>query len=150
MADMRDLRERGQNIAESLLETGQEVRNKAQEGASALGHRVQEATQQAAHRAQEMASAAQNRTEQAVSAVGQRLSSLAETIQSHTPREGVLGSAATTVAQGLDTSGRYLKEHHLSDMANDVGSIIKRHPLTAVCAFFSLGLLIGMSASARR
>jgi dsDNA-specific endonuclease/ATPase MutS2 len=157
MADTKNQREQqGQNLTESARQTAQEAKNRIQEGAtsaahraqegiSSVGHRIQETASQATHRASELASTAKDKTEQAVSSVGQRLTSLADTIQSNAPREGMIGSAASGVAHGLESSGRYLQEHDLQDMVNDVGSVIKRYPLASVCAFFSLGLLLGMS-----
>lgn len=146
MADMRDERDKGQNISESARQTAQEAKNKVQEGAANAGHRIQEAASQGLHRAQEFGTGVEEKTHQAASAVGQRLSSLAGTIQSSVPHEGMLGSAASGVAQGLDASGRYLQENRLSDMAKDLGTIIKRYPFASVCTCFTLGLLLGMSS----
>jgi predicted heme/steroid binding protein len=146
MADTRDQREQqGHNVPEGLRQAGQEAKHRAQEGASSLGHRIQETATQATHRVSEMGSAAKDKTEQAAHSVGQRLTSLAGSIQSSAPHEGMIGSAASTVAQGLESSGRYLQEHDLNDMVKDVGTVIKRYPIASICAFFSLGLLLGMS-----
>jgi phage-related minor tail protein len=161
MADTRDQREHQhqgqQNLGETARQGAQEAKhrvqegltnagNRAQESASAAGHRVSEAASQVTHRASEMASQAKDRTEQAVSGVGQRLTSLAGTIQSSAPREGMIGSAASSVASSLETSGRYLQDHGLNDMVSDVGTVVKRYPLASVCVCFSLGLLLGMSS----
>lgn len=157
MADQKDQREhQGQKLSDTARQTGQEAKNRVQEAAtsagnrlqesaSAVGHRVQEAATQVTNKASEFATAAKDKTEQAVSSVGQRLTSMAGSIQSSMPHEGMIGSAAGTLAHGLETSGRYLQENDLGDMVGDINTVIKRYPLAAVCTCFSLGLLLGMS-----
>jgi ElaB/YqjD/DUF883 family membrane-anchored ribosome-binding protein len=157
MADTRDQHNKGQSASESARQTAQEAKNKIQEGAQNAGHRLQEGAQnvghrvqetasQVGHRAQEFATGLEEKTHQAASSVGQRLSSLAGTIQSSAPREGIIGSAASGVAQSLETSGRYLQDNRLGDMAEDIGAVIKSYPFTAMGICFGLGLLLGMSS----
>jgi hypothetical protein len=148
MADSREQRERGQgqNLPEAARQAGQEVKNRFQEGAAAVSQRAQEAASLASQKAHEFAAAAEQKTQQAVSNVGQGLTSLADTIHSKAPREGMIGSAASTVAQGLESSGRYLQDHRLGAMASDLGSIVRSYPLASVCAVFTLGLLLGRSS----
>jgi ElaB/YqjD/DUF883 family membrane-anchored ribosome-binding protein len=112
----------------------QDVTYKAQEAASNLGHT-----------AQDLAATATEKADTALSTVGESMSSLAGTIRERGPQEGIMGSAATTVAQGLQTGGQYLKQHRLSDIGDDLTSLIRHHPLPAICVALGLGWLLGMA-----
>jgi hypothetical protein len=120
---------------------------KVQGVASDLAHKAQEAASNVAGKAQNLAGAAAERTDDAISAVGERMSGLAGTIRQSGPREGVLGSATGTVADSLKSGGDYLKEHGLSDMAEDMTSLVKRYPVQSLLVGFGFGLLIGMTLS---
>jgi hypothetical protein len=120
---------------------------KAQELASDLAHKAQETASNVAGKAQNLAGAAADRADDAISAVGERMSGLASTIRQSGPREGVLGSATGTVADTLKSSGDYLREHGLGDMANDMTNLVKRYPVQSLLVGFGFGLLIGMTLS---
>lgn len=116
---------------------------KGQETATNLGQRAQEMASNVGQRAQEMASSA---GESALSSVGQGMSSLAGSLRQNVPHEGFMGGAADTVAQQLQAGGRYLQEHDLGDIASDISSLIRSHPMPAVCVAFGIGWLIGMAS----
>jgi hypothetical protein len=137
---------KGGNVREKALETATAARQTAQEALSSAGQKVQETASNLGHRAQEFASAAQERTEGALSSVGQSMTSLAGTIRERAPHEGPLGTAASTVANQLQSGGRYLQEHGLGDMADDVGGLIRHYPLQSLLVAFGVGWLIGMSS----
>jgi len=123
---------------------------KAQGVASDLAHKAQEAASTVAGKAQNLAGAAAERTDDAISAVGERMSGLAGTIRQSGPREGVLGSATAKVADNLKAGGDYLKEHGVSEMAEDMTTLVKRYPVQSLLVGFGVGLLIGFSLSASR
>jgi len=77
------------------------------------------------------------------SAVGGGLKSLAGTIREQGPQEGVFGQAASTVAQGLETGGRYLQKEGLTGMADDVTEMIRKNPIPAVLVGVGIGFLLG-------
>jgi hypothetical protein len=106
--------------------------DKARETASQLGQK-----------AQDLASSAASRTDEALASVGQGMSSLAGTVRQNAPREGMLGSAASTVADTLQAGGRYLQEHGVEDMTQDVRGFVRQYPLGSLLAVFGLGLLMG-------
>jgi ElaB/YqjD/DUF883 family membrane-anchored ribosome-binding protein len=124
----------------------------AQGLASDLAHKAQETASNVASKAQNLASAAADRTDDAISAVGERMSGLAGTIRQSGPREGMLGTATGTVADTLRTSGEYLKEHGVRDMADDMTNLVKRYPIQSLLVGFGFGLLIGftLSSASRR
>lgn len=147
------------NAKDRIEEAATNVGHRAQEAATAAGHRVQEAAGTLTHRAQEagstvaqkaseMASTAQRRADEALSNVGQGMSSLAGQVRQNAP-EGMLGSAAGAVADRLQSGGRYLQEHGVGDMADDMSSVVRRYPLPALCVGFGLGFLLGMALTRR-
>ncbi len=117
---------------ESVKETASTLADKARETASNLGAR-----------AQEVASGAAERADDALASVGQGMSSLAGTLRHSAPHEGMLGSAAGAVAGGLEASGRYLQEHGIADMGEDLRGFIRQHPLASVLAVLGLGFVLG-------
>jgi hypothetical protein len=150
------VREKAQDTITAARQTGQEAKSTVEEGAAAMSQKAQETAANVAHKAQEVASnvagkaqefasAAGDKTDSAISSVGQGLSSLAGTIRENAPHEGYLGSAAGSVAEGLQTSGRYLQEHGMNDMMKDLGSLIRSYPVGAVCVAFGCGWLFGMA-----
>jgi len=125
--------------------TGQDLKNKAQEAASNVAQTARDAASSAAQRAQEVAGNLGQRAEDALSTVGERMSGLADTIRDRAPQEGVLGTAAGSVASGLETGGRYLQEHGFGDMADDLSSMIRSNPIPSLLVGFGVGFLVGMA-----
>jgi methyl-accepting chemotaxis protein len=111
--------------------------------ASSATKGIKEAASNLGQKAQEMASAATERAGDALGSVGQGMSNLAGTIRQNVPREGMLGSAAGTVAEGLETGGRYLREHDLGDIGEDLGRLVRQHPVPALLTVFGIGFLLG-------
>jgi ElaB/YqjD/DUF883 family membrane-anchored ribosome-binding protein len=147
------------NAKDRIEEAATNVGHRAQEAATAAGHRIQETAGTLAHRAQEagstmaqkaseVASTAERRTDETLSNVGQGMSSLAGQLRQNAP-EGMLGSAAGAVADRLQASGRYLQEHGLGDMADDMSGVVRRYPLPALCIGFGVGFLLGMALTRR-
>jgi hypothetical protein len=54
----------------------------------------------------------------------------------------MLGSAASSVANTLESGGRYLQEEGLSGMANELTDLIKRNPIPALLLAVAVGVLI--------
>lgn len=125
----------GQAVSEGVGQARQaasEAAGQARQGASTLGQK-----------AQDMAGAASHKADQALSSVGEGMSSLAGTLREKAPQEGMLGSAASAVAQGLESSGHYLQEHGLSDIGADINGLVRRYPLAAVGIALGLGFMLG-------
>jgi ElaB/YqjD/DUF883 family membrane-anchored ribosome-binding protein len=128
-----------------------EVKSKAQEGAQDVLHKAGETASNVAHKAGELASNVAStvgeKAEGAVSAVGQGMSSLAGTIREKGPHGGFLGSAASTVAGGLESGGEYLREQGLSGMWDDVTGLVRRYPMQALLVGFGVGFLLARATS---
>jgi hypothetical protein len=78
----------------------------------------------------------------ATSALGSGMKNLGGTIREHTPSSGVVGSATGAVADAMETSGRYLQEHGLSGIGEDLTNMIRRNPIPALLVGIGVGFLI--------
>jgi ElaB/YqjD/DUF883 family membrane-anchored ribosome-binding protein len=96
-----------------------------------------------ADKAQEIGAAAAKTTDAALASVGESLHALAGAIRQSVPPEGVLGSAATTVADRLELGGRYLAHHGVNGITEDLSTLIRKHPLPAVGLALGIGWLLG-------
>jgi hypothetical protein len=138
-----NVRDKAEETAASAGHTAQEAKGLAREAGSAVAAKAQEAASTVAEKTRGIASAAGERADEALSSVGQGMSSLAGTIRQRAPREGMLGTAAGTVAENLEAGGRYLREHDLGDIGGDLTSLVRQHPLPAVLCVFGIGFLLG-------
>jgi cell division septum initiation protein DivIVA len=143
------LQQAGSEAKQAASSAASGLAQKAQETASNLTERAKDAASNVSQRAGEMAQRAEDRTDDALSSMGHRMSTMAGSLRQTAPREGVIGSAAGAVADRLDRGGRYLQEHGVSDITDDLTGVIRRNPLPALCAAFGVGLLIGIAASRR-
>jgi hypothetical protein len=95
-----------------------------------------------AQKAGDAASYAGRKAEDAASGLGSGMKSLAGTIREHTPDKGMLGSATSAVADTLESGGRYLQEHGLSGIGDDMTNLIRRNPIPAVLVGIGIGFLL--------
>jgi hypothetical protein len=123
------------------------VANQAKELASDAGAKAKDVASTVAQKAGDAASFVGKKAEDAASAVGSGMKSLAGTIREHTPDQGALGSAKSAVADTLESGGRYLQEHGLSGIADDVATLIKRNPIPALLAGIGIGFLVARATS---
>jgi hypothetical protein len=129
-------------LKDRAKETAGGVAQQARETASSMADKARETAASAARTAGGVASAVGDRVEDAASAVGSGMQSLAGTIRERAPQGGMMGTAASSVAGALESSGRYLKEHDLGDVGNDVLNLIRRNPIPAVLLSMGIGYLI--------
>lgn len=134
----------GANLGAAAGRTVGEGAAQAQQAAAALGQKAQEAAAQVGHKAHEAASAVAEKTDDALSSMGERMTSLAGTLRERAPHEGMLGSAAATVADQLQSGGHYLQEHGLQEITNDLAAVIRRHPVQSVFLALGVGFFAGM------
>jgi ElaB/YqjD/DUF883 family membrane-anchored ribosome-binding protein len=103
-----------------------------------------------AQSARETMTEAHAETDQAIASAGKQVAAWGSSLREHAPAEGVLGSAAQSVAQKLETGGKYMQKHGVGDMGDDVVDLIRRHPFPAIFVGLGLGCLIGMTFAKRR
>lgn len=139
--------------AKNAVSTGAE---KAKDTAHSAIDKTREAVNTGMEKAREMAGTAYDRTKDAAQAgwdkardtaenssstVGGGMESLAGTVRDYAPG-GMLGSAASTVADSLEQGGRYLREEGFSGMADDLTKTIRRNPIPSVLVAAAFGFLL--------
>jgi ElaB/YqjD/DUF883 family membrane-anchored ribosome-binding protein len=72
------------------------------------------------------------------------MNALGGTVRKAAPQDGVIGTAATTVADKLQAGGRYLEGHGLQGVGRDLTSVVRHYPIQAVLVSFGLGCLLGL------
>jgi hypothetical protein len=118
-----------------------EAKHKVQETATAVSDKAKETANTLTDKAKETASNLGHKAEDAVAGVGGQMQSLAGTIRENAPHEGIMGSAASTMASGLESGGRYLKEHDFQAMTNDMAHLIRQYPIQSLLIGFGVGFL---------
>jgi hypothetical protein len=89
------------------------------------------------------ASSVADQAKHAASSVAGGMHSLAGTIREHAPSQGVLGTAAGTVADTLDSSSRYLQEEGLNRLVDDMAGMVRRNPISCMCVCLGVGFVLG-------
>jgi hypothetical protein len=123
------------HAAESMTE-------QAKETATGVMESAREMASTATRKAGEAASYVGGKAQDASTAVGSGIKSLAGTIRENAPREGMLGSAGTAVADTLESSGRYLEEYGLSGIGDDLTAMIRKNPVPALLIGIGIGFLV--------
>jgi hypothetical protein len=141
-----DAREQAQQAGSEAKQAASGLTQKAQDTAANLTEKAREVASNVTQRAGNLAEAAGDRADDALSSMGQRMTNVASSLRQSAPRSGVVGSAADTVANTLESGGRYLQEHGVGDMTEDLAGVIRRNPLPALCLAFGVGFLIGMAS----
>jgi ElaB/YqjD/DUF883 family membrane-anchored ribosome-binding protein len=123
--------------------------DQAKQTASNIGEKARETAASVADKAKQAASTVKEKADQAVSGTGSGMQSLAGQIRERGPQEGMLGSASSAVAGTLEQSGRYLEEHGLSGVADDLTNTIRRNPIPAVLISIGIGYLLAKMTTPR-
>jgi len=116
--------------------------DKARETAFALMEKNQDAVKSAAHTLGDAGCAIGAKTNQASAAVASGMKSLAGAIRENLPGDGVFGTASSSVAESLESGGRYLQREGLGGVARDTTSLIRRHPIPALLVGIGIGFLL--------
>jgi ElaB/YqjD/DUF883 family membrane-anchored ribosome-binding protein len=135
--------EGAQEAKETLKETSGEMTERARMAAEGAAHRASEWARGAGERAQELGHEARQATDGAIAGVGKGMASLAGSVREHAPAEGMLGSAASTMAGQLEASGKYLQEHGVGEMADDLTQMVRKNPVPSLLVAFGVGFLAG-------
>jgi hypothetical protein len=134
-----NVKDQARETAASAGQTFQEAKDAAREGAANIGQQARETASAAAEKAREYASRAGDKAEETMHNVGEGMSHLAGTIRQSAPQSGVLG----TVAERLDASGRYLREHDIGDIGKELTEVVRRYPIQSLLCVFGIGFLAG-------
>jgi len=134
-----------QDHMSGMTNTAETVKQKAQEYGSAAVNKIKESAPTAEslkHRAQEYGSAAMHRAKEATTSVAGKMGSLAGAIRENAPREGTVGSAATAVADSLESAGSYLQDKGFENMVEDLSGVVRRYPMQSLLVGVGLGYLL--------
>jgi len=145
MANSRfeNVKDKAHETATSAGQTFQEAKGAAKEGTANLGQQARDVASSAADKAREYASKAGDKADDTMHSLGQGMSSLAGTLRQSAPQSGVIGSAAGTVAEQLEAGGRYLREHELGDLSEEMSRVVRRYPIQSILCVFGIGFLVG-------
>jgi ElaB/YqjD/DUF883 family membrane-anchored ribosome-binding protein len=136
----------GAQKAEKMVsQTANEAKDKAQH----LMDKARDTASNIGDKARDTATALKDKADTTIATVGQKMTALGDTLHAKAPQEGVLGSAASSVADNLRAGGRYLQDHRLDDMGRDLTNLIRQNPIPALLVGFGVGCLLGMSMRRR-
>jgi ElaB/YqjD/DUF883 family membrane-anchored ribosome-binding protein len=141
-----DIRERAgeaQQKVESGLEKGKSMLSQAAE-------KGREMAQTAAEKAKEAGTAVRDRADSGVASMGSGIRSAAEGMRERLPQSGMIGSAASSIEDTLESTGRYLEEKGVSGAAEDLTMLIRRHPVPSVLIGLGVGILLGQFLTSSR
>jgi len=93
----------------------------------------------------ESASETVDRQRQNVSAGLDRAASTLHEKATNIPGGPKAVSAVHRLADGMETTASYLREHDVADMRDDFISLCKRHPVQALVSAVAFGFLLGRS-----
>lgn len=107
--------------------------------------RIQEAAENVVDQTQQAAAAVGNKAEGAMHSVGERLQNFAEVVRNKAPQEGIVGEAASGIADTMKSSGQYLQNKTMKDLADDATECVRRHPVAAMLVGLGLGFLLAQA-----
>jgi hypothetical protein len=119
----------------------------ARKGVAAATDKAKEIASNVADKAKDAASTLGQKAEDATHAVGSGMQSLAGTMRDKLPQSGPIGAAGSTLASGLESTGRYLEEEGLHGVAEDMTNLIRRNPIPAMFLGVGLGFILARAIS---
>jgi uncharacterized protein YjbJ (UPF0337 family) len=122
-------------------QNNQETSSSLKETAADISQKAGEVYNDVKAKAQEYGSVAVEKVSEAGTAMGAKMSSIAESLRENAPQQGMVGSAAHSVADGLDAAGSYIKENTFENMAKDVTELIRRYPVQSLFVGVGIGYL---------
>jgi len=102
------------------------------------------AQQKAQETADEIGNKVQDRADAGVDRAAEGLQQAAEGMRARMEdQEGMQAQVGTKVAEGLERTAGYLKEHDSSEMWGDLESFVKEHPMQACAGALVAGFFMG-------
>jgi hypothetical protein len=135
--------------ADKAKESASNVVDKAKETAANVVGRMKDVASNVVDKTKETASAIGHKAEDTTHAVGRGMGALAGSVRDNLPQSGVIGSAASTVAGGMESAGHYLEKEGLQGMGDDVLNLIRRNPFPALLVGIGLGYIIARATASR-
>jgi len=111
-----------------------------------LKHKFSEATSHVRHTAADFGRSAKENLDRNLRSAADALENTASAIRQRLPQgEGTVAGIASTTANKLDSTARYMREHDSSDLYHDVENWARRSPGAAIGTAAVLGFLLGMT-----
>jgi hypothetical protein len=120
---------------------GQGAADQAKRMAAEAAEKAKDMASSAAETARGFAHSAKEQAEAGTASLGSGIRNLASSLRENAPHEGMMGSAASGLADRLDRGGHYLEEEGLGGLANDMSTLIRRNPLPAVLIGVGIGFI---------
>jgi len=124
-------------------------RNPQRQGGD-MGEQAREFLGGAGDRMRDLGQTAREQAQAGGAALGAGMRNLASTLRQNVPQEGMMGTAASNLADTLERGGHYLEEEGLGHLVNDLGTLVRRNPLPAVCIGIGLGFLFAQMFRSER
>jgi len=151
-----NFRNKAQETTEGASQFGEKAKDaatcaveKTKDTVSGVVDRAKDAVTNITGSTKDAATAFGNKAEDATHAVGRSMGSLAGSLRQNVPQSGMLGTAASTVASGLENTGRYLEQEGLKGIGEDVMNMVRRNPLPALLIGIGFGYLIARATTSR-
>ena len=139
----------GANVAEKAEEAGNFLADKANQAGQYVSEQASKVASSAMHSAENAGQFVGQKAEDARHAVGSGIKSMAESIKSAAP-EGMMHDAACSLATSLESTGKYIDEHGINAMTEDMTNVIKRNPLPSVLIAAGIGFLLAKACTSSR
>jgi len=136
-------KEAGTEAVESAKEAGTGVLNKVKEAGSEAIDKAKDAMHSVGDMATEGVAAVGKKADDMTAAAGHGIASLGEKMADKGPHDGLAGRASQAVASTIKEGGKYIEEHKLSGMAQDVEQVVKNHPIPALLVVLGIGFCLG-------
>jgi len=124
----------------SVMDTAKDMASSA---ASSVSSAAGSAAQSVRGAAENAANFVGQKAGDATHAVGSSLRSAGEGIRGAAPNQDMIKGAANTVADTLDSAGRYLEDEGLGGIAEDMTGLIRRNPIPSLLIGVGIGFLLG-------
>jgi ABC-type transporter Mla subunit MlaD len=135
------------NTVQNAKDAASHAADKAKDVASSAMDKTREVASSVADKSRDMASRVGQKADDMAGRAGSALESAAGTVREHAPQSGVFGSAASKVADTLESGGRYLREEGVTGLAEDLTDMIRRNPIPAMLLGLGVGFLLARALS---
>jgi len=115
----------------------------AKEGATSIGDAATCAKEAAAHATSAVGATAGKKVDEFAQAAGKRLQEWGDKITEQGSQGGLLGSASQVVGHTVRSGGECLTEHKVTDIMDDLATVVKRNPLPSVLLALTIGWWVG-------
>jgi len=139
----------GAAVAQQAEKAGSFLSDKATEVGQYVSDQTNKMASSALHSAENAGSYVSHRADDARHAMGTGIKSMGESLKSAAP-EGMMHDAACSLAGSLESTGRYLEDHGLTAMTEDLTSVIKRNPIPSVFIAAGIGFLLAKACTSSR